>query len=76
MIKCPFCNALNSLGNLEAPQGSDGFMLISIDSKGNNLKFPPDGVLVGLKGCNNCGTVFMGSPVLVGKPIQNGVLKP
>ncbi|WP_270659559.1 hypothetical protein [Paraclostridium bifermentans] len=73
-IKCPMCGSLDSLANIPTPPNCNAFMLIGADTNGN-FNLPPSGILVSAKGCTNCGSIFLGSPHVIGAATENGSLK-
>ena len=74
MNNCPFCGAINSIANITPPPGTNAFMLMGTNTNGD-FQLPPSGIYVSVKGCNRCGSIFMGSSAIIGAPIENGSLK-
>lgn len=70
MNQCPFCKQLNAVASILPPQGTNTFMLTAVNTEGS-FEIPPNGIFVSVKGCNSCGSIFLGSSNIIGSEITH-----
>lgn len=67
-LRCPMCGCVGKVASVPLPPGCTSLLLVGYNPSGS-FSIPPNGIVVDAKGCANCGSIFLGSPALVGAEI-------